>query len=128
MPPLLEGPILDLICGFEIAPFLYILRSYQHHITMPGKDDVDYSLYLVTGRELLPPGVDYYESLEASIRDGGVTIVQLREKTIETSRFLDVAKRSLTICDRVSSKSLLPLYSVYLLFLSSVQSTYAHQR
>lgn len=62
--------------------------------------DVDYSLYLVTGRELLPPGIDYYESLEASIRDGGVTMVQLREKYAETSEFLDIAKRSLDVCDK----------------------------
>lgn len=63
--------------------------------------NVDYSLYLVTGRELLPPGVDYYESLEASIRDGGVTIVQLREKSVETSEFLNIAVKSLEICDKV---------------------------
>ena len=62
---------------------------------------MDYSLYLVTGRELLPPGVDYYESLEASIRDGGVTIVQLREKSVETSEFYDIALKSLEMCDKV---------------------------
>ena len=65
------------------------------------RTDVDYSLYLVTGRELLPPGVDYYESLEASIRDGGVTIVQLREKSVETSEFYDIALKSLEMCDKV---------------------------
>ena len=70
--------------------------SSQHKM---GKE-VDYSLYLVTGRELLPPGVDYYESLEASIRDGQVTIVQLREKHAETSEFLEIAKKSLAICDK----------------------------
>lgn len=63
---------------------------------------VNYSLYLVTGRELLPEGIDYYESLEQCIRDGGVTVVQLREKTVDTGEFLDIALKSLEICDRVS--------------------------
>ena len=36
------------------------------------------SVYLVTGRELLPPGKDYLESLEESVRDGNVSIVQIR--------------------------------------------------
>lgn len=63
---------------------------------------IDYSLYLVTGRELLPPGVDYYESLEASLSGGDkVTVVQLREKHADTAEFLDIAKRSLAICDKV---------------------------
>ena len=66
--------------------------------------DVDYSLYLVTGRELLPPGADYYASLEASLRDGAVTVVQLREKQVETSEFLAIAEKSLAICDKVSQR------------------------
>ena len=45
---------------------------------MWDKSQVDYSLYLVTGRELLPPGKDYLESLEESLRDGHVTVVQIR--------------------------------------------------
>ena len=39
---------------------------------------LDLSVYLVTGRELLPPGKDYFVSLEESIRDGHVPIVQIR--------------------------------------------------
>ncbi|UZJ53256.1 hypothetical protein CBS101457_002576 [Exobasidium rhododendri] len=62
--------------------------------------EIDYSLYLVTGRELLPPGIDYYDSLESSLKDGKVTVVQLREKLIETDEFLRIAERSLEICDR----------------------------
>lgn len=38
----------------------------------------NYALYLVTGRELLPPGKDYYESLDESLRGGDVSIVQVR--------------------------------------------------
>ncbi|KAH9935372.1 Hydroxyethylthiazole kinase [Fomitopsis serialis] len=60
---------------------------------------VDYSLYLVTGRELLPVGKDYYESLEESLQ-GGVTLVQIREKTAETGEFLEIARRSKEICHK----------------------------
>ncbi|KZS98422.1 TMP-TENI-domain-containing protein [Sistotremastrum niveocremeum HHB9708] len=59
----------------------------------------DYTLYLVTGRELLPPGKDYYESLNESL-EGGVTIVQIREKNTDTREFLEIAKRSKEICHR----------------------------
>ncbi|PWY99744.1 HK-domain-containing protein [Testicularia cyperi] len=64
------------------------------------KAQVDYSVYLVTGRELLPAGVDYYKSLERCLRDGHVTVVQIREKDAETSEFLAIATKSLEICDR----------------------------
>ncbi|KZT71053.1 HK-domain-containing protein [Daedalea quercina L-15889] len=62
-----------------------------------SKPTVDYSLYLVTGRALLPAGKDYYESLEESLQ-GGVTLVQIREKTAETGEFLEIACRSKEIC------------------------------
>jgi thiamine-phosphate diphosphorylase/hydroxyethylthiazole kinase len=64
---------------------------------------VDYSLYLVTGRELLPPGVDYYEHLDQTLRGGKVTVVQIREKHVDNGEFLDIAQRSLAICDKVST-------------------------
>ncbi|KAF5386233.1 hypothetical protein D9615_002670 [Tricholomella constricta] len=60
---------------------------------------IDYSLYLVTGRSLLPPEKDYYQSLEESLQ-GGVTVVQIREKDAETAEFLEVATKSKEICDR----------------------------
>ncbi|CAL1707066.1 unnamed protein product [Somion occarium] len=66
-----------------------------------AKPHVDYSLYLVTGRDLLPPGKDYFESLEESIR-GGVTLVQIREKATDTGKFLEIARRSLEICHKYS--------------------------
>ncbi|KAE8539469.1 hydroxyethylthiazole kinase [Cryptococcus gattii VGV] len=50
------------------------------------KPTLDYSLYLVTGRELLPPGKNYYESLEESLQ-GGVTLVQVREKDADTGEY-----------------------------------------
>ncbi|CAE6518578.1 unnamed protein product [Rhizoctonia solani] len=60
---------------------------------------IDYSLYLVTARELLPLGKDYYESLEESIQ-GGITVVQVREKKADTGEFLEIARRTKQICDK----------------------------
>ncbi|QRW24185.1 Hydroxyethylthiazole kinase family domain-containing [Rhizoctonia solani] len=60
---------------------------------------IDYSLYLVTAREFLPPGKDYYESLEESIQ-GGVTVVQVREKKSDTGEFIEIARRTKQICDK----------------------------
>ncbi|OBZ68095.1 putative thiamine biosynthetic bifunctional enzyme [Grifola frondosa] len=58
---------------------------------------IDYSLYLVTGRDLLPNGKDYLESLEESLQ-GGVSLVQIREKTTDTGEFLKIAQQSKAIC------------------------------
>ncbi|WVR07680.1 hydroxyethylthiazole kinase [Kwoniella sp. DSM 27419] len=60
---------------------------------------LDYSVYLVTGREFLPPGKDYCESLEESLQ-GGVTLVQVREKDTDTGEFIEVARRTKEICDK----------------------------
>ncbi|KAH9855176.1 Hydroxyethylthiazole kinase [Lenzites betulinus] len=64
---------------------------------MSVKPTVDYSVYLVTGRELLPQGKDYLQSLEESIQ-GGVTLVQIREKNADTGEFLRIAQDSKSIC------------------------------
>ncbi|EMD37498.1 hypothetical protein CERSUDRAFT_105469 [Gelatoporia subvermispora B] len=63
------------------------------------KPAIDYSLYLVTGRDLLPSGKDYLESLEESLQ-GGVTLVQIREKNTDTGEFLEIAKQSKAICHK----------------------------
>ncbi|KAG9074675.1 hypothetical protein FRC06_010535, partial [Ceratobasidium sp. 370] len=67
----------------------------------------------------LPPGKDYYESIEESIQ-GGVTVVQVREKKTDTgevpslfsspsspsnsnlppAQFLEIARRTKQICDK----------------------------
>jgi len=52
---------------------------------------VDYSLYLVTDRELLGER-DLKHSIELAIQ-GGVTLVQLREKSVSTLKFLQLATR-----------------------------------
>ncbi|EJD03055.1 HK-domain-containing protein [Fomitiporia mediterranea MF3/22] len=64
---------------------------------MPFTGPVNYSLYLVTGRELLPPGADYYQILEEALK-GGVTLVQVREKDASTREFLEIAQRTKEIC------------------------------
>ncbi|OCH93095.1 TMP-TENI-domain-containing protein, partial [Obba rivulosa] len=68
-------------------------------LAMASKLAVDYSLYLVTGRDLLPSGKDYLESLEESLQ-GGVTLVQIREKNTDTGEFLEIAKQSRAICHK----------------------------
>ncbi|AHF06147.1 thiamine phosphate synthase [Desulfitobacterium metallireducens] len=54
-----------------------------------NKSDVDYRLYLVTDRETLK-GRDLCQSIEHAIL-GGVTLVQLREKSVSTREFLELA-------------------------------------
>lgn len=69
---------------------------------------VDYSLYYVTGRALLPSSSDpdyYLQHLELALK-GGVTVVQIREKDVDGGEFFQVARRSKQVCDRVSSASL----------------------
>ncbi|TFY80989.1 hypothetical protein EWM64_g3030 [Hericium alpestre] len=61
------------------------------------KPTIDYSLYLVTGRNYLPPGKTYLQSLEEAIQ-GGVTLVQVREKDAETADFLEIALQTVALC------------------------------
>ncbi|KAI0320771.1 thiamine biosynthetic bifunctional enzyme [Amylostereum chailletii] len=63
----------------------------------PQKPAVDYSVYLVTGRDLLPPGKSYLKSLQEAL-EGGVTVVQVREKNSETRDFLDIARQTVAAC------------------------------
>lgn len=62
---------------------------------------IDYSIYFVTGRELVPAGQTYLANLEAALQ-GGVTVVQVREKNVSTREFLQIAKDSKALCDKVS--------------------------
>jgi thiamine-phosphate pyrophosphorylase len=50
---------------------------------------VDYSLYLVTDRDVLR-GKDLFEAVEKAVK-GGVTLVQLREKNISGGEFYSLA-------------------------------------
>ncbi|KAK9898043.1 thiamine biosynthetic bifunctional enzyme Thi4 [Cystobasidium minutum MCA 4210] len=61
--------------------------------------DADYTLYYVTGP--VPEGVDFFESLEKACQ-GGVTMVQIREKTASTREFLTIAQKAKAITDKYS--------------------------
>ncbi|GAA5917460.1 hypothetical protein JCM6882_006477 [Rhodosporidiobolus microsporus] len=73
------------------------------------KPTADYSLYYVTGRSLLPspppasytgPPEDYYlHHLDLALQ-GGVTVVQVREKDVDGGEFYEVARRSKEVCDK----------------------------
>lgn len=64
---------------------------------------IDYSLYLVTDRDILN-GRDLCRAVEESIK-GGVTLVQLREKFIDDEKFLEIAKE----LQKVTKKYNIPL-------------------
>ncbi|KAI9485423.1 MAG: Hydroxyethylthiazole kinase family-domain-containing protein [Benjaminiella poitrasii] len=53
---------------------------------------IDYSLYLVTDRSLVPEGKTFLGQIERAL-EGGVTLVQLREKDTETGPFIDFARK-----------------------------------
>jgi len=59
------------------------------------KNNIDYSLYLVTDRDVLV-GIDIYTAVEEAIK-GGVTLVQLREKSVGTLEFYNIAVKIKTI-------------------------------
>lgn len=62
------------------------------------KPVTDYTLYLVTDRDLMST-----ETLEQAVEDackGGVTLVQLREKHASRLEFVDLAYRVKRICDK----------------------------
>lgn len=63
-----------------------------------SKAKVDYSLYLVTDRKLLGER-NLEDCIEIAIQ-GGVTLVQLREKSVSTLKFLELAIRVKEITSR----------------------------
>ncbi|WP_066068328.1 thiamine phosphate synthase [Alkalithermobacter thermoalcaliphilus] len=60
--------------------------------------NVNYSLYLVTDRDILK-GKDLFKSIEDAII-GGVTIVQIREKNISSLEFYNIAKKAKMVTDK----------------------------
>ena len=65
---------------------------------MKGKAAIDCTLYLVTDRDLFP-GIRLAEAVEQAIQ-GGVTMVQLREKNVSSRDFYTVAMEIKEITDR----------------------------
>lgn len=64
---------------------------------------IDYSVYLVTDRDILS-GRDLYKAVEESIL-GGATVIQLREKFIDNKKFLEIAKE----LQKITNKYNIPL-------------------
>jgi thiamine-phosphate pyrophosphorylase len=62
------------------------------------KNNIDYSLYLVTDRDILVDS-DICTDVEEAIK-GGVTLVQIREKSIGTLEFYNLAVEIKTITDK----------------------------
>jgi len=63
------------------------------------KPDIDYTLYLVTDRELMAAG-SIEECVEQAV-SGGCTLVQLREKTASSRKFFETALRVREITARM---------------------------
>ncbi len=65
------------------------------------KNKIDYSLYVITDRQLMTS-----ESIEQSIEDailGGAGIIQIREKNITSKEFYLTAKNAKAICSRLGA-------------------------
>jgi len=62
------------------------------------KNNLNYSLYLVTDRDVLVD-TDIFVGVEKAIK-GGVTLVQLREKSISTLEFYNIAVKIKNITDK----------------------------
>ncbi|MGH4123672.1 MAG: thiamine phosphate synthase [Clostridium sp.] len=62
------------------------------------KNNIDYSLYLVTDRDVLV-NTDIYTDVEQAIK-GGVTLVQIREKKVGTLEFYNIAVKIKCITDK----------------------------
>ncbi len=63
------------------------------------KPDIDYTLYLVTDRELMVQ-TTIEESVEQAVR-GGCTLVQLREKRVSSREFYETAVRVRKVTSRL---------------------------
>jgi len=68
-----------------------------------AKDSVDYSLYLVTDSALLCASAKSFEDHVAQLIEGGVTVVQLREKSLSTADFV---KRGQKLLELTRSKKI----------------------
>ena len=71
------------------------------------KEDIDYSVYLVTDRRN-KTDEEFLNIIEEAIK-GGTTIVQLREKTASTKEFYDLALRVKEITSRYDVPTVSPV-------------------
>lgn len=61
------------------------------------KQDVNYSLYLVTDSAMLPPGKTLYDQVKAGL-ENGVSLVQIREKNTDTKNFVEEGLQIKKLC------------------------------
>jgi thiamine-phosphate diphosphorylase/hydroxyethylthiazole kinase len=66
----------------------------------PQTEEIDYSIYLVTDSGLLSASAKSFEDHVGQLVAGGVSIVQLREKTLSTADFVKRGKDLLEITRR----------------------------
>jgi thiamine-phosphate diphosphorylase/hydroxyethylthiazole kinase len=69
-------------------------------MTGPRKEEVDYSLYLVTDSGLISASAESFQRHVSLLVEGGVSIVQLREKTLSTAKFVERGRQLLDITRR----------------------------
>lgn len=62
-----------------------------------SKEQFDYSLYLVTDSGMIPEGKTLYGQVEAGLQNG-VTLVQIREKDVDTKFFIEEALQIKELC------------------------------
>lgn len=62
-----------------------------------ARSNLDLSVYLVTDSSLVPEGKTLLQVVAESL-EGGASIVQLREKTLDTRPFIDLAGEILKLC------------------------------
>lgn len=62
-------------------------------------NNIDYTLYFITNRDTLNKNYNVESSVEEAIL-GGATVVQLREKELETKEFYEIAKKIKKICNK----------------------------
>jgi len=67
---------------------------------------VDFTLYLISDRNALPPGHTLVEAIEAALR-GGVRAVQLREKDLAAAELLPLARQVRELTARYGAKLLI---------------------
>jgi len=73
---------------------------------MPNRRGVDFSLYLITDRRVLPPGRTLLEAVEGALT-GGIRTVQLREKDLSVAELYPLAREMRELTRRYQAQLLI---------------------
>jgi len=73
---------------------------------MPNRRGVDFSLYLITDRRVLPPGRTLLEAVEGALA-GGIRSVQLREKDLSVAELYPLAREMRELTRRYQAQLLI---------------------